>query len=241
MPEDRANNTVGLYDTYQRIKGWDDEPFMKPNRGDVMFYDHYLSQLNLTNEKVVEVGFGNGNFLGWAKSRGALAYGTEVQDSAITKARANDVTVLPTDISESAPSLAGSVAAMAALDVMEHLTLRENEKLLQSAATMLRGGGLFLLRFPNGQSPLSLPIQYGDLTHLTVISIPIVSQLLIGLPLVVDYAGPPFKTVTSGYFGRIARMGQSALRRATDSLIRLTYGEIPMYANAVILLRRLET
>lgn len=203
-----------------------------------MFYEHYLGGLSMDGAKVLEIGFGNGNFIGWAKQRGAIIYGTEIQQSALDKASQYGVNVLPADVSKSADVLKDQLLAIAALDVMEHLSIDQNISFLLSAAIMLKQDGLLLIRFPNGQSPLALPVQYGDRSHVSVLSIPIINQLMVDLPFSVIYAGEPFRTLTGSIPSRLVRYIQIGLRGCADHLIRLLYGDVPMYMNAVMLIRR---
>ncbi len=211
---------------------------MHPSEGEIMFYEHYLGGLSMDGAKVLEIGFGNGNFIGWAKQRGAIIYGTEIQQSALDKASQYGVNVLPADVSKSADVLKDQLLAIAALDVMEHLSIDQNISFLLSAAIMLKQDGLLLIRFPNGQSPLALPVQYGDRSHVSVLSIPIINQLMVDLPFSVIYAGEPFRTLTGSIPSRLVRYIQIGLRGCADHLIRLLYGDVPMYMNAVMLIRR---
>jgi SAM-dependent methyltransferase len=226
------------YRHYQALKGWDEAPFMQPSRTDAQFFAHYLGTVVETGALVAEVGFGNGNFLGWAAARGARVFGSEVQAAARDKAVAAGVGLLPLDFAGWKDALPGRLRVIAAIDVMEHLTRAQNGELLMAAARLLEPGGLLLARFPNGQSPLSLPIQYGDQTHVSVLSAPIVEQMARGLSLEVVFAGRPFRPYAGGLAGRIARKGQDLVRGACDRAIRLVYGPLPMHANTVMLLRR---
>lgn len=224
---------------YQALKGWDEAPFMQPSRTDAQFFGHYLAGAVETGVLVAEVGFGNGNFLGWAAARGAKVFGSEVQAAAREKAVAAGVGLLPLDFAAWMDVLPGRLRVMAAIDVMEHLTRAQNSELLVAAARLLEPGGLLFARFPNGQSPLSLPIQHGDQTHVTVLSAPIVEQMARGLALEVVYAGRPFRPYAGGFAGRFARAGQDLVRSAADRLVRLIYGPLPMHANTVMVLRRI--
>ena len=223
---------------YQELKGWNEEPFMQPSRTDRQFFDHYLAEAVGAGALVAEVGFGNGNFLGWAAARGARVFGSEVQAAAREKAVGAGVGLLPLDFAEWQAALPGRLRVIAAVDVMEHLTRDQNIALLSAAARLLEPGGLLFLRFPNGQSPLSLPIQHGDHTHISVLSFPIIEQLACGLALSVVYAGRPFRPYAGGLAGWAARKVQDMVRAAADRAIRLVYGPLPMYANAVMVLRR---
>ncbi len=159
-------------------------------------------------------------------------------EAAIAKAQASGVQVLPPDLAEARVQLRGELLIVAAFDVMEHLTMEQNASVLAAAVDMLRPGGLLIARFPNGQSPLSLPIQYGDRTHVSVLSISIVEQMITEMAFDVAYAGEPFRTLTGGILSRFVRHVQNLLRMLVSRLIWSIYGEIPLYANAVMLLRR---
>lgn len=223
---------------YQALKGWDEAPFMQPSHTDAQFFDHYLGRAVNAGALVAEVGFGNGNFLGWAAARGAQVFGSEVQAAARDKAIAAGVGLLPLEFGSWQAVLPGRLRVIAAIDVMEHLTREQNSALLGAAARLLEPGGLLFLRFPNGQSPLSLPIQHGDRTHVSVLSAPIVEQMAQGLALEVAFAGRPFRPYVGGLPGRAARKLQDVVRGAADRLIRLIYGPLPMHANTVMILRR---
>jgi SAM-dependent methyltransferase len=223
---------------YQELKGWHEAPFMQPSATDARFFAHYLASVVEEGAVVAEVGFGNGNFLGWAAARGALVFGSEVQAAARGKAVAAGVGLLPLDFAKWQAALPGRLRVMAAIDVMEHLTREQNALLLATAARLIEPGGLLFLRFPNGQSPLSLPIQHGDQTHVSVLSAPIVEQMARGLALEIVSAGKSFRPYAGGLMGRAVRKVQDLVRSAADRGIRLIYGPLPMYANTVMVLRR---
>jgi SAM-dependent methyltransferase len=58
---------------------------------------------------------------------------------------------------------------VAAFDVMEHIPLDLLPGFLSDVRRVLKPGGLFLARFPNGDSPFGRHIQNGDPTHKTAI------------------------------------------------------------------------
>lgn len=223
---------------YQELKGWHEAPFMRPTRTDAQFFEHYLADAVSTGGLVAEVGFGNGNFLGWAAARGARVYGSEVQAAARDKAVTAGVGLLPLEFGSWQAVLPGRLRVLAAIDVMEHLTREQNAALLAAASRLLEPGGLLFVRFPNGQSPLSLPIQHGDHTHISVLSAPIVEQMARGLPLDIVFAGRAFRPYVGGVAGRLARKTQDFVRGLADKAIRLIYGPLPMHANTVMVLRR---
>ncbi|EQD72861.1 Cyclopropane-fatty-acyl-phospholipid, partial [mine drainage metagenome] len=56
-----------------------------------------------------------------------------------------------------------------AFDVIEHIREGELYGFLLEIKRILRDGGHFIARFPNGDSPFGLPYQNGDVTHVTAI------------------------------------------------------------------------
>jgi 2-polyprenyl-3-methyl-5-hydroxy-6-metoxy-1,4-benzoquinol methylase len=58
---------------------------------------------------------------------------------------------------------------IAAFDVLEHIPQSEILNFLSQVKRMLKNGGVFIARFPNGDSPFGLANQNGELTHVTAI------------------------------------------------------------------------
>ena len=59
----------------------------------------------------------------------------------------------------------GSLAAVTATDVLEHLTKHEVLDTFDHVAAALVPGGVFVARVPNAVSPFGGHIRYGDFTH----------------------------------------------------------------------------
>jgi SAM-dependent methyltransferase len=60
---------------------------------------------------------------------------------------------------------AGSLDAVIAYDVIEHLTKDELVDVTDEVARVLKPGGRWIVHAPNGLSPFAGVILYGDLTH----------------------------------------------------------------------------
>jgi predicted TPR repeat methyltransferase len=70
-----------------------------------------------------------------------------------------------------------SLDLVVAFDVLEHLTLQEIADLFSSVKNCLKDGGRLIARFPSGDSPFSRAIQYGDMTHKSIIGSLMIRQL----------------------------------------------------------------
>ena len=137
----------------------------------------------------------------------------------LARAEREGVATLPLDLAESLPEHAGQFALVAAFDVMEHLTYEENRRLLDQVAALLSPGGLFVARFPNGQSPFGRVYQHGDMTHVCILSAAIVRQLLIGRPFDVVHLGNPAPVRASGAVRRLGSGARSILQRGTERFL----------------------
>jgi 2-polyprenyl-3-methyl-5-hydroxy-6-metoxy-1,4-benzoquinol methylase len=171
-----AVDSPDLYGGYARWKQWEGD-FSASDR-DARNFAAEFAGIELTGKRVLEIGFGNGSFLAWARARGAMIGGTEIEENMLARARDKGFETLPSEL--------GSLAAsgrrfdiVVAFDVFEHWdkpTLITN---LKHLAAVLDAGGLLVARFPNGHSPFGRVYQHGDLTHLTALSKYSLEQLAV--------------------------------------------------------------
>ena len=172
-----------LYSGYSDWKDWHGE--FSPSDREARYFAAELSGIVLAGKRMLEIGFGNGSFLAWAKAQGADVVGTEIDAPMVERARVKGFDAQPASLV--ALAAAGQrFDLVVAFDVFEHWDKAELVENLKQIAALLRPGGLVLARFPNGQSPFGRVHQYGDLTHQTVLSASSVAQLarLTGFTLV---------------------------------------------------------
>lgn len=154
-----------LYAEYVDFKGW------APTGSTAKAYEHAalmrFAGVALKGARFLELGFGPGHLLDWAKDQGAETFGEELVPELVEQALDRGHHVSEPGHSDFA---SGSFDIIAAIDVLEHLQLDQLREILARVGTALRPGGVFIARFPNGQSPLSVPYQNGDLTHLRWLS-----------------------------------------------------------------------
>jgi SAM-dependent methyltransferase len=116
---------------------------------------------------VLEVGFGNGAFLSFSQERRWDIYGVEINEALVNVALDRGFSV----------ALAGDLGGfkddsfdlIVAFDVLEHIHQDALSEFFKDIKRVLRPGGFFLARFPNGDSPFGLINQNGDVTHITAI------------------------------------------------------------------------
>ncbi len=128
--------------------------------------DRYLEQL-AANPPVLDIGCGNAGLVEQLTARGVKAIGVDTDPSMVAEARARnlDVRLLDgTTFLRAQPP--GSLGAIIATHLVEHLQLGELVQLLELAASRLRAGGVFITETPNPSSLIVLGNSYVlDPTH----------------------------------------------------------------------------
>lgn len=229
------NETYAGYDAW---KGWDSSQFMLLTDSQRSYYAMEFQEIPLHGENVLEVGFGSGSLLAWLTEQKATVYGTELSPQGVSLAAERGVIVIDPKLDE-ADRLTGQFGVVAAFDVLEHLSTDEIIALLDKVAILLRPGGYFVARFPNGGSPFGRSIQHGDVTHVSTLTISKIDQLLAGKPLVLDRAGDAAVPVHGNLPTRYAKRLRQVLRHGFERGLRGLYGlEGPLHPNLTIVLRR---
>lgn len=229
------------YDHYDEWKGWGEDQFMVLSDQDRAYFAAEFAGLKVRGEKVLEIGFGSGTLLAWLGEQGAERYGTELSPQGQTLARQRGVRVLDTELSDAA-ALKGQFGIVAAFDVLEHLTHQQIRDVLAKAALLLRPGGHFVARFPNGASPFGGLIQHSDVTHVTTLTTTKLGQLMLGTPFVIQRAGDTAIPRNGSVPVRLAKQGRALLRRMLERSISALYGlgDMAFYHNLTVVLRRVE-
>ena len=167
-------DSAQLYSGYADWKNWRGE--FAPSDREARYFAAELADVPLAGKRVLEIGFGNGSFLAWAKALGAEVVGTEIDAVMIEHARARGFDARPASL-EALLMANERFDLVVAFDVFEHWDKPTLVASLTQFAGLLHAGGQVLARFPNGQSPFGRVHQYGDLTHQTVLSASSILQL----------------------------------------------------------------
>jgi SAM-dependent methyltransferase len=216
-----GNAGADLYASYDGWKGWK-QPF-DCDAATADYFEAELAGWPITGKRVLEIGFGNGEFLAWARSKGAEVIGAEITPAAIAAAQKHGIALIDPDFENSGSAATGSYDLIAAFDVFEHLYPDTIIAKLRAIDAMLAPGGRLILRYPNGQSPFGLASQHGDATHLTALSRAKMEQYATGTQLVtLRYGGvarPPARSLPK----RFVRTFRYALRDIHMKIIRFLY------------------
>lgn len=219
--------------------------FGRYSKAEALYFRRELQQAGLTQiagARVVEIGFGRGAFAQWSRDQGCLYAGIELDAALIDSARRSGFAAHPVDVPWDAAFGRNRIDLIVALDVLEHMELREIRAVLQNASACLRIGGLFLGRMPSGDSPFSGAIWTGDPTHCTLLGSSSIRSLASEAGLLVSRIGPPALPII-GLGARYAfrRMAVRVAQRMTHGLIsRVLIGrrDAVVTPNMVFVLRK---
>jgi 2-polyprenyl-3-methyl-5-hydroxy-6-metoxy-1,4-benzoquinol methylase len=225
------------YSNYALNKGWL-ETLFQYNVTENATYSKCIGELKNSNgANLLDVGFGSGSLLAWAQSNGYTVAGIELQAELVNEAKRRGICTY--DDCNQVPS--GSQDVITMFDLLEHLNGAEINKIIGAAYAALKPGGLIIIRVPNCQSPLGLKLQFGDHTHKTMLSSPILESYLstVGFKEIfssADYEPSKRSTIIKS---AIAGM-QVSIRTIMFYLVKIlfSYGDTPLTSNILIKARK---
>lgn len=216
-----------LSEQYRTWKNWDASGFAALLPETELYYARELGRAGAALDRplsVLEIGFGNGGFAGFAAKRGWTYSGTEIDPELVARAVKAGLDVHLAD-----PDLGASFAGqrfdlITAFDVLEHLTHAEIAVMLGHVAALLAPDGRFVARFPSGDSPFSFGMQNGDMTHRSHIGSGMVRQFCIGAGLVpVQIRAPVLPVRGLGLRRALRRAPVHLARRITQAVMRRVF------------------
>jgi SAM-dependent methyltransferase len=158
-----------LYSTYSTFKGWGGSIKDDAQPED---FRYYLTAASCRpNCQILELGFGAGQFLDWARASGYQVAGCEILPEMIVAARERGHLIFDDFYGE----INLRFDVIVALDVLEHIP--DLARMISRCSHLLKDGGRLIARFPNGDSPFSGRYQNGDATHLKPMSATALAQI----------------------------------------------------------------
>lgn len=157
-------------ETYLQWKSWGQQGFAALDEATARYFDAEVARLPAPlpeRARVLEIGFGQGCFLRYAQQRGWQVSGTEANPGLVAAAAAQGFDVQQAvDLHAHGDNFFDLVVAF---DVLEHVPQQSMVDFVRDVKRVLKPGGCFLARFPNGDSPLGMLYQHGDVTHVNFI------------------------------------------------------------------------
>ena len=227
-----------MSDAYLDWKHWEVERFGRCPDSESRYFAWHIRKARLPAppNRVLEIGFGNGNFLGYCRSQGWQAAGIEVNE--ILKQRATaagfqvhqDVHVIPeTEHFE----------LIAAFDVLEHMPIDQAQTFLATLRSRLAPQGAILLRVPNGDSPFGRTSQHGDRTHIETYGLGKLRQISLAAGLTITRSGEAPWYAQQERNRTPRTFLRAVLRKILDRLICFAYfgGRMDLSPNILVVLK----
>lgn len=208
--------------SYNLWKDWRNENFGNYSIQDSYYYDKILSFSNCENiSNVLEIGFGNGSFLGFMRTKNIDIYGVEVIEELIDAGKINGF-----NVGGSIDEIENNIKfdAIFMFDVLEHIPQDDIVTFLKKCLNRLNDDGVMIIRTPNGSSPLGLANQYGDVTHCTVVTSPKMHYWMKSLGSIVVYTGRDVYPLYDGrFFKMTSRMIRYTIQIVIEKLVRIIF------------------
>lgn len=220
-----------LYQSYAAFKKWDG--FSSPVPEEDFALIAAMGQCT-DSVRMLEIGFGSGQFLDWARAQGFQIAGIEIIPEMVEAARRRGHVVFD--------DLHGKIDetfdVVVALDVLEHIPPTELKKFLGRINTLLRPSGRLIARFPNGDSPFSGRYQHGDATHMPPLTAISLSQIAATVGLSIVSATNP-RPLPVAQFARLKRRVIYSVRDLIEILLgRIYFGtRFPMDPNILVVIK----
>jgi hypothetical protein len=174
--------TDSRYDTYIEWKNW--EVKTEVSQGNALYFQREFEECGLKeSKKILEIGFGECEFLIWCRENGKEVCGVEINQDLVEAAQKEGHRVVYADLAIQAPEeikKSGPFDVICGFDVIEHLTHDQLSKLFCVLGELSHHKTRLLFRFPNGLSPFGRAYQHGDSTHQQAVTDTKLKQLSIG-------------------------------------------------------------
>jgi len=203
------------YSCYEQWKAW--EVFGGLTEETREYLDAECGDLLCSGAQILEVGFGSGEFLEWARRSGGHVAGIEVNARLLSRAKQQGFEVFE-NIETAGEGGKRTYDFVAAFDVLEHLQLNEIEEFLDSARQLVAEGGTLVVRVPNCGSPFGWVHQGSDPTHQTPLSLASLDYLARRSGFFIARGSAAARVYGHGFFVKCVRKTRYFLR---DSLARI--------------------
>lgn len=208
--------TNSPYSSYTKFKKWEQASFGSLLNTEEIYFTSEIQKCgfkSIAGKSTIEIGYGNGNFVSWAKQQGANWIGVELLPELVELAKQNGFRAFATVDKVLEEVDHGSIDLIVGFDIFEHLTYQEFTELIAKCRALLKPSGKIMGRVPSGDSPFGLRIQNGDITHKSVFGSGIIRQIALDTGYKVEIIRPPafplwgdgLKTFIRRFFVRCGR------------------------------------
>lgn len=224
-------NTDPAYDGYREWKQWD--RLFDPQPHESALFAKEFRGITIAGKRWLDIGFGSGALLGWARSQGATIAGIEIQPELRQAAQAQGITTF--NGIETVQD--ASFDVITAFDVLEHIPRELIIPFLQQIRRAAASNATVVFRVPNCQSAAGLLNQFGDVTHITMLSGPILTKLCTQAGLEpATYREALDSRYRQSLLKRLLRPLQDIIKYFYKIFIRTVFssGNTPLSANVIV-------
>jgi 2-polyprenyl-3-methyl-5-hydroxy-6-metoxy-1,4-benzoquinol methylase len=205
---------------YLNWKGWSDKNFGVLSASESRYFSAEIKRSGIQLDdrcRVLEIGFGNGSFIAYALERNWNITGIEANSELVKLAKNIIPAYLVTDMHQLDY---GSYDLVVAFDVLEHLNETKLIQTFETVKRLLKDDGVFIARFPNGDSPFGLANQNGDFTHISSIGLGKVKYLLSLVDFKLIYFGGEAEVILGkNPFGVLNRTCRAVIKKFINSFV----------------------
>lgn len=220
------------YDGYREWKQWNRLFDPQPHERDL--FQREFRDIPIRGKRLLDIGFGSGALLGWASSEGAEIAGIELQSELRDAATGRGITTY--ENLDATPD--SSFDIVTAFDVLEHIPREHLVNFLQQVRRIAAADARIVLRVPNCQCAAGLLNQFGDATHVTMLSGPIVQQLCFQAGLATLHVRESMEAIHPGsHLKSLLRPLQRVARHLAKIIFRLLWssGSTPLSTNVTVI------
>lgn len=186
---------------------------------------------------ILEIGFGNGEFLSFIKRINIPIIGVEKEERLVEIAKKSGFNVF-----DNIDLINSKFDTIVLFDVLEHIPQQELLIFLKKLESLLNNFGQIIIRVPNGSSPLGLNNQHGDPTHQTIFTESKLAFFSSQANLSVKYSGGDLFPIYNGSIAKIpSRALKKILREIIERIIRFIFSPLSkgvLSANAIYVLKK---
>jgi SAM-dependent methyltransferase len=189
--------------SYLEWKSWEVSNFGGLRKSEKSYFDAEIKRASINTDKKIralEIGFGNGSFLTYAKNKRWDIVGTEINKDLVEAARRLNFNCICADNLSTFGD--DTFDLVVAFDVLEHVSQGNLLSFLREVNRILKDNGIFIARFPNGDSPFGLLNQNSDMTHITTIGSGKVKYLASELGVNLVFVGAEAQPLIAGTLRR---------------------------------------
>lgn len=227
-----------MSDAYLDWKHWEAGRFGRCPDSEARYFAWHIRRARLpaAPSRVLEIGFGNGNCLGYCRKQGWQAAGIEINET--LKQRASEAGFQVYQDVHAVPETE-SYELIAAFDVLEHLPIDQAETFLGALRARLAPQGAILVRVPNGDSPFGRTYQHGDRTHVETYCLGKLRQVCLAAGLAITRSGEAPWYAQQERDRTPRTFLRAVLRRVFDRLFGFAYfgGRMDLSPNLLVVLK----